>query len=227
MAGTLDNISETLSKVLIDTAITPEEKAKAEKDYSPDNNIRMLDELKKNRLILIHMLHARMTDNYLTYLTSILGEAFRCRPETLRSSETIKYEEILKFQTIEDLVESLAEKKVHELSYKPVIELSTFFQERLGIRLVPPERDKDLIKAVATRNVIVHNRGVINKIYCSNVGEDLNMIGKIRDIGIEYIEDVNLMFFQSVKSMDSGLKKKLKIKGLRTDIKKEFAEKKS
>jgi hypothetical protein len=225
MAVAIDNTTEIINKALIDTAITPEDKAEAEKDAKAEKQKGMIDELKRNRLILMHMLHARMTDNYLTYLTSLLSEIFCCRPETLRSSETIKYEEVLKFQTIDDLVANLAEKKVHDLSYKSVTELSSFFQERLGIRLVPPTQENDLVKAVATRNIIAHNRGVRNRIYCTNVGEDFKMIGKVKDIGIEYIEKVNLMYYLSVKDVDSNVKKKFGIKGVHTDIKKEFAEK--
>lgn len=221
MAGRLDYVLSIAKEALAESSDVAQDHSSP--DHVPvDTEKGMVNELKRNRLLLLHMIHARMTDNYLVYLSSILREAFRCRPEILRSSEKIEYAEVLRFQTIEDLITHLAEKKVHDLSYKSVVDLEVFFQDHLGTPLVPAEQRDQLVTAVATRNIIVHNRGVRNKIYCSNVGEDPSMIGKVRDIGIGSVEKINLLFFQSVKNVDSTLRKKLKITGVRVDIQKEF-----
>ncbi|MHC4573485.1 MAG: hypothetical protein ACYS76_05055 [Planctomycetota bacterium] len=74
---------------------------------------------------------ARTVDNYLSYLTGTLREGFCCRPDILRSSEKIEFAEVLSFESIDHLVAHLADKKVHDLSYKSVAALDDYFQDRL------------------------------------------------------------------------------------------------
>lgn len=185
----------------------------------------MIDELKRNRPILMQMLHARMVDNYLSYLTGVLHEAFSCKPEILRSSEKVEFAEVLAFQEMKDLVQYLAGKKIRSLSYQSVEELNEYFINRFNATLLPEEKLAELIKAVETRNVIVHNRGIRNRLYCNKVGEDEDMIGKPRTIGIEYEEKVNSMLFDSVKGLDLTLRRKLRLRGVRFNIFKESQKK--
>lgn len=214
MAGNIDYVRNIAQKAL----------EKVGEDTKPPSK-NMIDELRRNRLILISMLHVRMIDNYFCYLTGILREAFCSRPEILRTSEKIELAEVLSFQSIDDLIVHLVDRKVYELSYKSLVDLDDYFQDRLGIRLVPIEQQKALVEAVETRNLIVHNRGIRNKRYCSRVGEDMSMVGKLRDIGSDYSAKVNLMLFGNIKAIDSVIRKKMKIKGLHVDIRKEFQEK--
>ena len=53
------------------------------------------------------------------------------------------------------------------------------------------------------------------------------MIGKLRDIGIEYIEKTNTLFRNSVISVDSAIRRKLRIKGPRVDVHSVFMARKT
>jgi hypothetical protein len=209
MTGSMDEIAKIVREENANESTKPSQKT-------------MLDELRRNRRILMSMLYVRMIDNYFCYLTGILKEAFCSRPEILRTSEKIEIVEVLSFQSINELIVHLADKKVYDLSYKSLTDLYDYFQDRLGVKLVTTEQQAALIEAVESRNLIVHNRGIKNKRYCSRVGEDMSMVGKIRDISGSYANGVNLMLFDSVKKMDSTIRKKMKIKGLFVGILKEF-----
>jgi hypothetical protein len=219
MAGSIDYMKKIAANALALGKVEPSNISDRIEDKG------MIDQLKQNRRILIQMLHARMVDNYLSYLTHVLHESFCCKPEILRSSEKIEFAEVLAFQEMKDLVQHLAEKKILSLSYRSVGDLNEYFMDRFNATLLPEEKLSELIKAVETRNLVVHNRGIRNRLYCNKVGEDESMIGKLRDIGIDYVRQVNSMLFASVKELDSGLRKKLGLRAIRFNVSREFKQK--
>lgn len=106
---------------------------------------------------------ARYVDNFLVYVSDLIGLLFRARPEALRSQEQVKLDDILMHPTIEDLIEWLADEKVNELSYKGFGEIAEYFARRFGLELVEDtELRRQLIRAIATRNLLVHRRGRVD-----------------------------------------------------------------
>lgn len=218
MAGSLDRITAIASDALDDTTNPTDISSNDESDES-----HMITELRKNRLLLLHMLHARMIDSYLTYLSEVLVECFSAKPAAMRSSEKIELEEVLQFDRYTDLITHIADRKVHSLSYQSFPDLNNFFKDRFGIDLANGD-DKDfLIKAIETRNLIVHSRGLKNRRYIQKVGESTDHIGKTRDIGIKSLETLNEFLFDNVKGADKTLRQKLKVRGRRFNVPREFA----
>ncbi len=129
--------------------------------------------------VLIQLIYCGVVDNYLSYVSEVLALIFRTRPETLRSGETERLDEILTYSTMEELISALAEKRVNHLSYQGMGELSKDLSSRLGFDLFP-EAD-DMVRAVRIiemRNLIVHNRGIISKRFLSKTP---NFPGKVGD----------------------------------------------
>ncbi|MFQ5777091.1 MAG: hypothetical protein ACE5IP_03700 [Terriglobia bacterium] len=129
--------------------------------------------------LLVQLVYCGVVDNYLSYVSELLALIFRTRPETLRSGEKEKLDEILAYSTMEDLISALAEKRVNHLSYQGMEELSKNLSRGLGLELFP-EAD-DMARAVLiieTRNLIVHNRGIINE---RSLSKAPNIPGKIGD----------------------------------------------
>jgi hypothetical protein len=178
----------------------------------------MLIELRKNRLILMQMVITRMVDNFLTYLSEVLFKSFRIKPEAMRSSEKIELIEVLQYDNFEGIVAHIAEKKVHSLSYQSIIDLDNYFSDKFGVNIVDGEDREFLIEVVETRNLIIHNRGIKNKIYVQKCGGDKSQIGEIRDIEIDYVRSANTLFNESVKRLDRNLRRKLGVSGHRFDV---------
>jgi len=129
---------------------------------------RALREL--HRTLLLEMMLCRGADNFLTYVTELLAVVFRTRPETLRSSETVRLDAVLKHATMAELVHDLAERRVNQLSYQGMRDLSTYLTERLGFDLFPkPESLERAVRIIETRNLIVHNRGIVNELFLSRL----------------------------------------------------------
>lgn len=120
--------------------------------------------------VLSRMAFSYVVDNFLTYVSDLLALIFRTKPEALRSSQMIKFEDILKHQSMPDLIGALADRRVQTLAYKGMPELNDELSRALGLPLFPNERDlHKAVNMVELRNLIVHNRSVVNQTFLSRI----------------------------------------------------------
>jgi hypothetical protein len=145
---------------------------------------------------------SRSADNFLCYLSDLLGSVFLARPETLKSSETVRVEEILQHSTMNDLVRTLATRKVERLSYQGMKTLAEELETKMGFQLFGCEHDlARAVRIVESRNLLVHNRGIVNEIFLSRtelpyrIGQHLPLdhksVGKDTDILASMVFDID------------------------------------
>ena len=112
------------------------------------------------------MCFARIVDNLLSYFKEILGEVIIKQPQILKSKETERLDFILDFDTIDELRIAIAEKKIEALFYAGFDTIESFFSDRLGLGMFKSKNEQlEFLQTIKSRNVIVHNRGRINKEY--------------------------------------------------------------
>ena len=142
--------------------------------------------------LILEMIVCRSVDNYLVYISELLALVFKTRPEMLKSSDMVKLDFVLKHESMNDLINALAEQKVSELSYQGMRELSTFLSKRFDFGLfTEPNELEQAIQIVQARNLIVHNRGIVNAIYLSRVSNAASQIGRpIFLTTMEVFEDI-------------------------------------
>lgn len=129
--------------------------------------------------LLAEMVMLRMADNYLTYLSELLTTVFLTRPEMLKSGEQVRIDFVLQHVAMPDLVASLAERKVDRLSYIGMKDLAAYFSDELKLPLFSSEGDlARAIRIIETRNIIVHNRGVVNERYTTRVHGSALSVGE-------------------------------------------------
>lgn len=129
--------------------------------------------------LVFEMTLTRSVDNYLSYVSEVLGLVFHTRPETLRSREQVRLDFVLQHSSMDDLVEALAERRVERLSYQGMDALAKDVEETLGFSLFPSSTDLGTaVKAVETRNLIVHNRAVANRRYLSRMPDAAVKLGE-------------------------------------------------
>jgi len=111
------------------------------------------------------MSFARMIDNVNSYLKDILKEVVKKRPEIITSSDkTESIEFIMGYDSIEELKVVLVDRKIEGLFYKSIGDITEYFKKRLGIDLFESSDSKQYFEhATKIRNIIVHNRGIINQ----------------------------------------------------------------
>jgi hypothetical protein len=138
------------------------------------------DRLKKYGNIQSQTLVLRATNAFLLYYSEIIQAAIIKRPETLKSKQTIRWDELLGFTRFDDVVRYLIDKKVNELSYAGLGQMEEFMFERLGLARSITDEQRALASIfVEIRNIYTHNRGVVNGIFLARVE---------RHMGFEFVD---------------------------------------
>jgi hypothetical protein len=161
------------------------------------------EELDPHRKIMQEVLLTRGADSYLTYVSELLALVFKTRPETLRSKEQVRIDFVLGFDTMEELQEAIAERRVERLAYRGMKELSEWVETTLGFTLAPDKKTlKAIERVVEQRNLITHHRGVIDHRYVRRLGDADGEVGTVLNLG-ESPADAILTTAQAVADADS------------------------
>ena len=112
--------------------------------------------------VLLGAVYIRIVDSFLTYIADVLAEVHLAKPETLPAKE-IKVARILNRKQ-EDWLAELAEERVDSLVRGGFNSIIEDVGKSLGVRLAPDDRAMAaVVDAVEVRNVLVHNRGVVDR----------------------------------------------------------------
>lgn len=137
--------------------------------------------------LMLELQITRTVDQYFAYVADLLTAVFLARPEALRSSEKVDVEFVLRHDTMEELVAALGERRVERLAYAGLRELAESVEERPGLELFASEDDLLRgVRIVEDRNLIVHNRGIVNKTYKRKVPSSTKAVGK--RLGLNYAD---------------------------------------
>jgi hypothetical protein len=139
--------------------------------------------LRRFARFVMEMMLVRGTDNFLSYVSELLALVFTSRPETLKSGETVKLEEVLQHSTMDDLVKRLAERRVERLSYQGMKDLQKDLAEKLNFELLPSSESLSrAVRIIEVRNLLVHNRGIVNRTFQMRTGECSAPIGTLFEL---------------------------------------------
>jgi hypothetical protein len=145
----------------------------------------------------------RMADNYMIYLRDIISEIYMKVPNMLRSSEQVTYDFVLQHSNMADLISSMAERKVNELSYKGLKEFEKYC-ERNGLQLFSSEEFRSNISLILEiRNIITHNRGVISGVFKRRIPNHPLNIGDNISYASEQFHDDSETMVSSVFDIDA------------------------
>jgi hypothetical protein len=191
---------------------------KEEKDRKFKQRQSTEEVLRRYGQLLMEVVLVCYVESYLNYLGSLLFEIFTQRPETLKSADKLEVAFVLGHGTMDDLVRSIAERKVDSLSYESFGHLSEFFGERFGLELFAANDVPKVIEAIETRNIAVHNRCIINERYLSRTGASRGLLGKRKDVGLSDVNQLDDLLVASVRKVDQDARRKLRLKGRRYAI---------
>lgn len=114
----------------------------------------------------------RSVDNFMSFLSEMLQACMSKKPELLRSKEQIKTEDVLRFTNRRELLDFLVNRKLNELSYGGLRGIEEFLDQRLNVALVDNDEERTRLSiAIELRNIYTHNRGVVNELFLSRLGD--------------------------------------------------------
>jgi len=127
------------------------------------------------------------------------------RRELLRTQETITYEDLASFESLDSMIAFIAQRKIDELT--GIDEVAKFFEKRLGLSLKNDFSSwTQLVEANYRRNVIVHNQGNTNEIYCQRTGH--KGLGEHLDTDVEYVQKISSVIQEFIEFIHSKLSSK-------------------
>lgn len=213
--GTLtDHIDEgrkVAAKALYDYTSDEEEKKQYKEAMESSKGAQYVF-LKSHKILLVELMLCRAVDNYLTYLAELMALIFRTKPETLKSGETIRLDEILNHESMAVLIDVLAERKVDRLSYQGMRQLSNYYSEHFGCILFETSSQlESAVRIVEMRNITVHNRGIVNSTFLSRVPSATEKLGDRISLPGALIIDYMEILAKSALTLDARARKKFKL----------------
>ena len=135
-----------------------------------DNKQLASQKLQAFEQIQCQMLFSRVVDNFLVYLSDLTALVYQAQPNLLKTEAPVTAEFVLQHATIEDFVSALAERRVSQLSREGVRPLAQKLSKQWGLTLFPEEKVlKSISNIVEIRNLIVHNRGIVDRAFIDKV----------------------------------------------------------
>jgi len=216
----IDTSEEMVHKVLFEMEDDPIKKEHLKEKWEKRKDSVTTFTLSEKQQFFLEVLLVRHIENYLNYLSSLLREIFIQRPETLRSSDKVELEAVLKHDSIEDFVKTCAERKVEGLSYSSLKHLQEYFADHFSLTFLSQADFPILNEAVEVRNISVHNRCIINKRFISKTGGSPSLEGTRKKLKVKYLEKIVILLIHSVNQIDRNARKKMRLKSKRFKIEK-------
>jgi hypothetical protein len=108
-------------------------------------------------------------------------------PKKLGQKRSVSLQLILESKSIEEVHIRATDELLHELSYKSPREFAEHFEQLLSINLLECPAYHKYIEVKATRDIHIHNRGIVNDTYSRKAGSHARAIaGKYLPVTVAY-----------------------------------------
>jgi hypothetical protein len=138
------------------------------------------DELfKRYQFLALYQLSVNGLVQLVTIVEAMLGDLIRAivlkYPQKLGSKRTMALEAILEASSIEEIHLRATDALLNELSYKSPGEFAEAAQQLLSINLLECPAFHKYMEIKASRDIFIHNRGVVNEIYERKAGSHMRV----------------------------------------------------
>ncbi len=133
-------------------------------------------------IVLFEACLTRVVDRALTYISSSLHAVCRKHPNSVKArvTEELDVEYIFGFASIDELVHAIIDRRVRSLSMRSLGELDQYFRKTFEFDLFASDEQREsAIRLVAQRNLLVHNRGLVNQIYLEQTKDSRLKVGDV------------------------------------------------
>lgn len=148
------------------------------------------------------------------FLAQLIHKHYKENPGIVGAKEKqFSLEELNSFDSVEDARDFLIEKTVETILRGSIEDWIEFLKSKLKLSMgYIKEHKKHLIEAIQRRNLLVHNGGIVNRIYVSNYPEELGPppeIGEKIDVSSEYLSETISTFERCFLLIAAELWKKI------------------
>jgi hypothetical protein len=130
-------------------------------------------------VVLDEMLFCRAVNSFLTHLADLMTLIYEKYPKKLPPNKQTTYRFCIDHYLAGDLISALAEETVIELTHQNLDALTKYFKKNLGLVLFAKEdQTTNAALCVDLRNIITHNRGIVNRYFIQRNPQFTNDLGK-------------------------------------------------
>jgi hypothetical protein len=158
---------------------------------------------------LLSMVHQQQIALFEHFFFDLIRVLLMDRPERISKKKHIDYATILESDTKEDIIQRLIDRELNEIKYKNVSEWFIYLNSLVKLPDMPLDTLEKVAEAKATRDILVHNAGIVNKIYLEKSGQAARFsVGNMIDVSPHYTRDVwHLLVGVLIKTSDSLIEK--------------------
>lgn len=128
------------------------------------------------------------------------------KPVRLSKNKQVDYETVFCSENKEEIIWKLIDRELNEIKYKKVAEWFGYLRNIVGIPEIEAQQLEKLAEAKATRDILVHNSGIINQMYLSKSGGEARFeIGQEIDVSGDYTRDVWRLFVELLVTIIDSL----------------------
>jgi len=165
---------------------------KSEGDETDKEGVKLFDEklvnLPKFSKLIDSMAIVYAVSKFEVYLNNCLLILIESNPNILKSSKQMAYKEILEFRDLAELREKIKEREILEFSYSSFKDKVKILEKKFSINLNDGGLNYEvIIEILTTRNIYLHNDGIINEVYLVSNLNTTFKIGDKRELTMEYI----------------------------------------
>ena len=120
---------------------------------------------------LTEMTLVYLISSHEAFLKDYLKAVLTSRSEILSSAKTLTFEEIVSFQSMNELRLHMAEKELSTLAYESIDDVARYFGNKFNIDFESNFELWSIVREASyRRNMIIHNKGLTDKKYCAKTG---------------------------------------------------------
>ncbi len=129
--------------------------------------------------VLAEMLFCRGVNSFLTYLADLMTLIYEKYPKKLPSNKQMTYGFCIEHHMAGDLISALAEETVIGLTHQNFDALAKYFKKNLDLILFKEDTQSTAAAlSVDIRNIITHNRGIVNQFFIQRNPAFVDDLGK-------------------------------------------------
>lgn len=165
--------------------------------------------IRKHSQLFLELFLARLVDNFQCYIVGIIREVLSVQPRVLVNAQpTLSLEYVFQFQTLDDLRADVVEAKVNDLSYQGFQALKQWCLDRRIPIAVSSDMEPKLVELISIRNIIAHNRGVVDKKFIRSIPTGVYPLGTRRNISVDELFEAVALLDQVVALTDAAIQQK-------------------
>lgn len=187
-----------------------------EKTYSislTEEQVRLLEkvmaEVRENYLLYLPFARSQILIFAVSlsefYVNDLFRYIFEKNVNILKSEKkTITYEKLLSFKDLGEIYDYIVEKECYVMGYMSYEELSDYFHDRFQVDFSNSDvNQEDLIEVFAVRNLLIHNRGVVNRAFLRKVKKEKYELGASVSVDEGFLNTALSMISKQVSCIDS------------------------